>query len=190
LIAGSAAIQSYGAVAILVAFGTAIWFWRKSPELRRRVARIFFRAPLLSDVLRGALLERWSQLMASLLRSGFTVSDALTTSRQAMGKSMLSAELRDVSQRVTQGRSFASALAASPLFPAMVGELVGAGEESGQLDLTFARLSHSFRRETELKWKMLLSFLEPALILAMGAVVGFVAVAMLLPIFEMSANLK
>lgn len=153
---------------------------------RFRVAR----RPVIDGVIRSVALQRWTQVMASLLRGGVTAPDALRLSRQTLNARVFGNAADDALARLREGRSLSSALAAARFFPPMLCELVNAGEESGRLDATFERLAQAYKREAELKIKIAISLLEPALVLGMGVVVGFVAVAMLLPIFEMSANIR
>jgi type II secretory pathway component PulF len=107
-----------------------------------------------------------------------------------VGQESFGKEIEKTLGRLREGKNFSSALEGSSFFPQMLCELVGAAEESGRLDQAFERLALSAKRESELKTKLVFSLLEPTLILGMGALVGFVAVAMLLPIFEMSANIR
>ena len=102
----------------------------------------------------------------------------------------MASELKNVIDQLEEGRGLKEALESSALFPPLVSELAGAGEESGRLEEAFFRMAHSYKRETELQSKLMLSLLEPTLILGMGLIVGFVAVAMLLPVFEMSASFR
>ncbi len=166
------------------------FFVMKRASVLARAQDALLKLPIVSDAWRNAVLQRWASMMESLLRSGYTVSDAIQLSRQSINDPFFSEALKKVISEIIQGKNFKSALECSRWFPPMMCELVGAAEETGQLEESFGRLAVSYRRETEHQWKMFLSFLEPALILGMGAVVGFVALAMLLPIFEMSATLR
>src|SRR4029077_15211844 len=181
-------IKKFGFVALIIGNAGLYWTFKTKPHWKKSWRDFLLHLPVMSDLIKGMFLQRWSHVMGSLLKNGFTVSEALVLSTQAAGNFPVSHHLKAALHRLQEGHSLRSALESSTLFPPMVCELVSAGEESGRLEEAFFRISQSYKRETELQSKLMLSLLEPILILGMGLVVGFVAVAMLLPIFEMSAS--
>lgn len=184
-------IKKFGAIAIPAMGLGGIWMIKTNKFFWKKWMRDHFsKIPVISSLLQCASLQRWTQVMASMLRGGIPLPEALWLSRQSVGQGPFGKEIEGTLGRLREGKNFSSALEGSSFFPQMLCELVGAAEESGRLDQTFERLARSAKRESELKTKMALSLLEPTLILGMGAIVGFVAVAMLLPIFEMSANIR
>lgn len=135
-------------------------------------------------------LRRWFHIMEILLKSGFPLYEAIKLSRTVLSVPRFSGHLDDLQRRVFEGMPLSRAMASSHVFPPHICEMTAIGEETADLETVFERLFRTYERETTYALRRFLSFLEPALILAMGAVVGFVATAMMLPIFEMSANLK
>ncbi len=190
LIAASKLFVSYGWLVILPLIVTMLWLRPSRAKLKTRLLMWIMNVPLLSEALRGISLERWSHSMAALLRNGFTVMEALMLSQHAMDNTLFAAPLQRVKMHVQDGMSLSRALRTSPLFPQLIYELVGAGEEAASLEESLERIAHTYKRESELRWKLFLSLLEPTLIVMMGLLVGFVAIAMLLPIFQMSATLR
>jgi type II secretory pathway component PulF len=168
----------------IIATSAGVLVWRSKP------ANILSRFTWVADFMRPLIIRRWAHVMSLLIKNGFTVTEALTLSRETTGAPSFSAGLLSVERSVNDGASLSEALAACPFIPPETPELLAAGEESGQLDVVFGRIAESARRESELRLKTGLSFLEPLLILLMGGVVGFVALAMILPIFEISGALK
>lgn len=162
---------------------------RKTPWLRVLQNKAL-EISVLRDLWRGAIIQRWASMMAALLHSGYAVSEALRLAGQSIGNPLFKLDSKLAVWRIMEGQSVKQALGGLPWFSPMVCELIGASEESGRLEETFERIAESSKRENELQWKIFLSVLEPSLILGMGLVVGFVALAMLLPIFEMSGSLK
>ena len=190
LIGFTVAVKKFGLFAVIGTAAAGYGVIKKKPAWVSECRKKMVRLPLLSDVLRGAALQRWSQTMASLLRGGLPVSEAMAVSRKMIDGPLFGTEVETALGRVKEGQGLSAALTSSPFFPPMMCELIAAAEESGRLDQTFERLGQAYKRETELKVKLALSMLEPALVVAMGVIVGFVAVAMLVPIFEMSANIR
>lgn len=190
LIGTSVFIKTYAAPLALIIGGSAYGLAQAKPRWKARLPALALSVPGVAELLRATFLQRWARILASLLKNGFTVSDALALSARALNNPLVARELNGVLERLHEGRSIQAALESSPLFPPAVCELVGAGEESGSLEQSFQRIAASYKRQTELRSKLFLSMLEPALLLGMAAIVGFVAVAMLLPIFQMSASFQ
>lgn len=189
LIRGTAAMRDYGWLVAIAAVGAALLMKRdgaRAAGFRMQLVRL----PVVFDLFRNACLSRWTRVMASLLGGGVPVPQALRLSRQTADALVFGPEIDGVASRLREGQSLSRALSRSAIFPPMLCELVGAGEESGSLEKTFERLAETYKRESEISLKFALSMLEPVLVLLMGVVVGFVAVAMLLPIFEMSAKIR
>jgi type II secretory pathway component PulF len=175
---------------ILAAIASALAIRRATARLKHAAAHALDRIPHVSNAIRAAHVQRWCGLMASLLRGGSTVSEALRLSRQTLRSTLLAAPLSATALGVLEGKSLARSMALTRFFPSTLCELVAAAEESGRLTETFARASEAYRRECDAALRLALALLEPSLVLVMGAVVGFIAVAILLPIFEMSAGMK
>lgn len=190
MIGTSVFIKTHAAALLLVAGGAFYALGQAGPRWKAPLPALALTIPGVSELVRATFLQRWARIMASLLKNGFTVSDAVALSSRALPGPLVAHELRAVLGRLNEGRNIKSALESSALFPPAVCELVGAGEESGSLELSFQRIAVSYKRQTELRSKLFLSLLEPVLLLGMAAVVGFVAVAMLLPIFQMSASFQ
>lgn len=190
LIGGSHFLRDTWGLLFLVALVGAILSTRYKSSVRAALNRWLRRVPVISNMTESLFLERWTRLMTSLLKNGFTVPEALRLSQKTLGSSLYAQDYSSMIRGLEEGLSLSDALRPLPQIPPMVCELIAAGEESGSLEGTFERLSGFFEREVRLKSRVLLSFLEPALILGMGLVVGFVAISMLLPIFEMSASFR
>lgn len=186
LIQGAVVVRGGFWVAAAVLLVTLLFKGREWKNFQRSFHVQMRRVPWIRDLTQGFFIERWSRIMASLLRHGFNPVEAFELSE----KSFISISFTDISQSLYEGQSLADSLSRSPLFPPVVSELLAAGEETNALEEVLERISQSYQRETQARVKTALTLLEPVLIVAMGGVVGFVALAMLLPIFEMSGSLK
>lgn len=161
------------------------WRWRQSETLRRAAERLLLRLPLLGAVLHQAALARWSRTLSGLLRAGLPLVEAMAAARGAAGTFAHADACRQVREELARGSSLRAALAGSGLFPVMVLQMCGVGEESGALAAMLGKLAEFYEREVDEQVARLSSVLEPALIVLLGGVVGVLLVALYLPIFQM-----
>ena len=124
---------------------------------------------------------------STLIKNGVPILNALSMTKETTGSRVFSIETARVYDEVKKGKSLAGALSANKEFPSMVSDLVAVGEETGRLEDSLMRVAVFYEQEVENALNRLTSLLEPAVILIMGAVVGFVVLAMLLPVFELTA---
>jgi len=161
------------------------WRWRRSEALRRAGERLLLRLPLLGAVLHQAALARWCRTLSGLLRAGLPLVEAMAAARGAAGYFAHADACRQVREELARGSSLRAALAGTGLFPAMVLQMCGVGEESGALAAMLGKLAEFYEREVDDRVASLSSVLEPALIVFLGGVVGVLVVALYLPIFQM-----
>ncbi|MGE5308165.1 MAG: type II secretion system F family protein [Deltaproteobacteria bacterium] len=159
--------------------------------LKTRQGRSFVSSFQLSlPLVRGFVLKmemaRFSRTMQLLLKSGINILRALYITLPVMGNEVLRGELARSYTDLEQGGSFGKSLRNSRFVPLFMSNLISVGEESGKLDDALSELAESYERDTEEALKTLGSLIEPALILGMGLIVGFIVIAMLLPIFEIN----
>lgn len=145
-------------------------------KLSRRLGPSLMKAPLFGTLWRSSELGRKTHLLSLLLRSGVPLLRAL----EAAGE-------RAAGQRVARGETLSEAFGEIPFINASALALIQAGEESGALAECLEEISRASARDLETAARMILKLLEPALILAVGTVTGFVAVAMILPIMSLSS---
>ncbi|MCM2264525.1 MAG: type II secretion system inner membrane protein GspF [Desulfuromonadales bacterium] len=129
---------------------------------------------------------RFARTLSILLSNGVPLLKALEIARGLLGNSNLRQAVEKAGRRVQEGGSLAAALRESALFPPMLIQVTAAGEKSGQLEEMLTRVADSYEHQTDLAITGMLSLLEPLMILVMGGVVGFVVLAILLPIFQAS----
>ena len=124
--------------------------------------------------------------LSLLLSSGIPVVYALETATTTLDNQVLIAELQKFKERIREGESFSRCLTDSKLFPVFVTNIVTVGEESGTIEQALVRIADDYEREVDRSLKVLTRLLEPAIILAMGLIVGFIVLSMLLPIFQIN----
>jgi general secretion pathway protein F len=188
LLATSNALQEYGwiAVPVLLLLFLGLRRYGRTPAGRLVLHGLVLRTPALGRFVRLVAVSRFSKTLGTLLTGGVPLLTALDISRAVLGNAVLERAVEQVRDDVREGRSLRDALRATRQFPSVMCQMVGVGEESGSLDELLLKVSDAFEGQVEAAVATLTSLLEPLMILGMGLAVGFVVLAILLPIFEMS----
>jgi len=161
-------------------------FLLRDEERRRSWHGWLLRLPLAGRLIRGVNAARFADTLGLLTASGVPLLTSLQSAAAVVTNLPMRAAVEEAVRRVREGESLAPALGAAKLFPPLVIHLIASGEATGRLDTMLARAAEAQARELENWTRGLTALLEPLLILAMGAIVLFVVVAILLPIFEMN----
>jgi general secretion pathway protein F len=177
-----------GAVLILLIFWLRKYLRSESGGLLWD--RLKLRLPLVRDLHRRLAVSRWARTLATLLGGGLPLLQALEFSQDVAGNRLLSRALGEARERIREGEEMAPSLKASGLFPSVVLEMVAVGEKSGVLARMLDKVASSLENEAESDLRGLIALVEPLMILVMGVGVGFVALAVLLPILEMSQMIR
>lgn len=144
------------------------------------------RIPLIGPVFRSAALGRFARTLGTLAKSGVSLLPALRIVEDTIGNRVLAKQIARVSEETRGGDSLAAPLRKLAVFPKGVIQMIEVGEETGRLDEMLLKIAEIEERHMRAKTKTLVSLLAPALILVVGALVGFMVIALLLPIFKMS----
>jgi type IV pilus assembly protein PilC len=160
--------------AIISAF---IWMQRaaKGRELRDR---FLLRAPAIGDLVQHILLERFCRIMGSMMSAGVPLPEALRVTRDATPNTVFQEGLDTARDAMMRGEGLAAPLARTGLFPAAARQMMRVGEDTGTLDAQLDTAAGFFARELDYKIKRFTSLFEPAVIIVMGGLVGFVAIAL------------
>jgi type IV pilus assembly protein PilC len=164
-----------GVVLFLVAGG--IWSWR-SKTGRVRLDAVMLKLPLLGDMIQHAILERICRILSSMLSAGVALPEAMLVTADATNNAVYKRGLDDIREEMLEGQGLAAPLARSGLFPSAARQIFRVGEETGTLDEQLRVAAGFYDRELDIKIKRFTSLFEPAVIIFMGVVVGFVAVAL------------
>ncbi|NUN49580.1 MAG: type II secretion system inner membrane protein GspF [Candidatus Brocadiae bacterium] len=170
----------------LIASWIGFKLYTATPGGRRVWDGFILRIPVLGDLFRKAAISRFSTTLSTLLGSGLPVMEALSITQKVMGNVVLGAVIDKVRARVMEGSDISAPLKQSKLFPPTVCYMVAIGEESGQLEEMLRRVSQSYDEEIELTTQKVTSLIEPIMIVLMAVVVGFIVLAVLLPILDLS----
>lgn len=154
---------------------------------RRFMSVLALHIPVLSKFLSHNEFSRFCRTLEVMIRSGIPILKAIGISIPILDNEIIKSELARSAQELEQGASFGKSLKRSPgLFPSFMISLITVGEESGKLDEALAEVADVYERECDETIRVMTSLLEPLMILVMGLIVGFIVMAMLLPIFQIN----
>jgi general secretion pathway protein F len=175
---------------ILVALaGLALRRYRRSEEGRFRLDRMTLNAPLVGKLNLLIATSRFTRTLATLLHSGVPMLTALDICGNLLENRVLRQAITGTVIAVREGEGLAGPLKRSGVFPPMVAQMAAVGEKSGEIENMLLRVAEAYEHQVEMSISGLLSLLEPLMILFMGTVVGFIVMAILLPIFEASQGM-
>lgn len=161
-------------------------YWMRTGAGRKFWDRFKLRCPLFGEVVLKASLSRFCRTLGVLLASGVTIVEALRLSERVAGNAVIAQAAADARDAVSHGSTIADSLGASGVFPPLVVNMIAAGEQSGTVEEGLARIADLLDGDVETRLGTLTSLLEPILILVLGVIVGFIVLAMLLPIFDIN----
>ena len=178
-------------VALGVAGGiTALLLLRRQDAVRLRMDAAWLRLPLVGRLARGYNAARFAGTLAMLAGAGVPILKALQAAAETLGNRAMRADALDALVQVREGAPLASALAAKKRFPGLLAMFARLGEQTGQLPQMLSRAAAQLSGEVQRRAMALATVLEPLLIVAMGAVVMLIVLAVLLPIIQMNAWVK
>ncbi|MEK7374084.1 MAG: type II secretion system inner membrane protein GspF [Thermodesulfobacteriota bacterium] len=148
--------------------------------------RFKLNVPLFGALNRKIAVARFSRTLGTLIQSGVPLLSALEIAKNVVDSIVIADEIRRAAKDVEEGASLSTPLSRSGFFPPMAVEMISVGEQSGNMETMLFRIADAYETEVEANILVLTSLLEPAMILLMGAAVGFIVVSVLLPIFEMN----
>ncbi len=153
---------------------------------RRIWDKIKLTFPIIGSVNRKIILARFASTLGSLLNSGVPLITSMHIVRSLVNNQLVGEVIDDAIEKIQKGKSMSSALGSSAWFPPLFLQMIGVGEQSGQLETMLDKVATAYEREVETAIMGMTALIEPIMISLMGAAVGFVVLSILLPIFEMN----
>jgi len=185
-------LASWGGLAVLVGligFAIAIKFYYKTPNGHRNIDRLLLKVPILGDIFRKIAVARFSRTLSTLLSSGVPILQSLDITARTSGNVMIEEAITKVRVGVERGESFVDPLKATDVFPHMVAQMIGIGEQTGALDAMLGKIADFYEQEVDTAIANLLSLMEPAMIMFLGVTIGTIVIAMYLPLFTLIGKL-
>jgi type IV pilus assembly protein PilC len=174
-----------------IAFVYAFLKFKKTPKGRAMSQRFLLRIPFkIGDIFHKVALARWSRTFSALMGAGVPLLQAIDITKQTAGNVVVEEAMDAVTVSVKAGGTIAQPLMDSPVFPSMVGHMVKVGEETGALTTMLSKIGDFYEDQVQASVKALTSILEPVMIVFVGGIVGFIVIAMYLPLFSVYDQIK
>jgi general secretion pathway protein F len=185
-------LSSFWWVLLLALAGGAYYFRRyaRTQAGKENIDARLLRLPVFGPLIRMIAVSRFTRTLGTLLQSGVPTLAALDIVRNVIGNSVLANAVQKARENVREGEPIADPLRRSGLFPPVVVQMVAVGEKSGELEKMLLKISDSFDRTVETRLTGLMALMEPVIILVMGVIIGFVVIAIMLPMLEMSSGVR
>ena len=181
----------YILIPVIAALAYVFVRWKKTEKGRVAWDRFKLRIPMkIGDVVQKVALARWSRTFSGTVASGVPILQAIQISGQTAGNAVIQEAMDDVYASVKRGGTISRPLTEHPVFPAMVSQMISVGEDSGQLETMLEKVADFYDAEVDAKVKALTSLIEPVMIVFVGGIVGFIVIAMYLPIFSLYDKIR
>jgi type IV pilus assembly protein PilC len=181
----------YLLIAMFIGIPIAFKKWRNSSWGRPQWDRIRIRFPAKIGVTAQKIaLARWSRTFSALYSAGVPIMQAIEVTGQTAGNALIEDAMEEVIESVKSGGSIAAPLRDSAIFPSMVAQMIAVGEETGNLDTMLTKVADFYEDEVAAAIKALTSILEPIMIVLVGGIVGFIVIAMYMPMFKVYDQIK
>ncbi|MGD8387659.1 MAG: type II secretion system inner membrane protein GspF [Desulfobacteraceae bacterium] len=178
----------------LLLFFAALWVgflqFKRTDRGRALVDRWKLRAPVYGPQYRKIIMTRFTRTLGTLLSNGVPIVTSFDIVKNVVANTVIAKEIEKAREDIQEGREISRPMAESGVFPPVVVNMIAVGEQSGQLEDMLNRVSRIMESELDSSLKRLMSLLEPVMILIMGAIVAFIVISILLPIFEMNQLIK
>ncbi len=184
-------LQYFWWIFLLLAVGGGVWFWKwtQTEEGGLKFDRLKLTLPLLGNVLTKIAVSRMSLSLSMLCGSGVPLLNAFSIAGDVSGNLELNRVLKEVIQEVRQGSTLVASMSNKSIFPALAVEMFGVGEESGNLEEMLEQIASTYESEVRQSLSVFLAVFEPLLILFMVGVIGILAIAILVPIFNLNSQI-
>ena len=180
------AVQSYWYLAPLVVFGgySALKMLARTNAGELMIDKSKLHAPIFGQIVRKSTISRFCRTLGTLISSGVPILEALDIVKAAVGNRVISDAIEEVCGSIREGETIAEPLGASGVFDPLLVNMIDIGEETGELDKMLNKISDNYDLDVDVLVESLSSLLEPLLIVGMGGAVGFIVVALFMPLLS------
>jgi type IV pilus assembly protein PilC len=169
---------------VLITIGLRQYY--RTPPGRLMIDSLLLKIPIIGDLLRKVAVARFCRTLGTLISSGVPILEGMDITAKTAGNMVVQNAILKSKDAVEQGRNIATPLAETKVFPPMVVQMVGVGEATGALDAMLAKVADFYEDEVDNAVANLTSLMEPVMIAILGAIIGFIVIAMYLPIFNLA----
>ncbi len=177
-------------IACIVSLVVSIVMARRTEKGKLITDTILLKVPIVGFLLRKVAVSKFTRTLGTLIGSGVPILEGLDITAKTAGNKVIELEVLRVRQAVSEGKTIAEPLSKSKVFPPMVTQMIGVGEQTGAIDTMLGKIADFYDDEVDAAVDNLTSMLEPVLMVFLGATIGFIVVAMYLPIFKLITLIK
>ena len=174
----------------LIGFMVAMTMMRRTERGKEIFDRFLLRIPVIGPTLRKIVVARFTRTLGTLLSSGVPILDALDICARTSGNKVVQNGIMRAREKISEGHDMAGPLAESRVFPSMVVQMIGVGEQTGAMDQMLGKIADFYEEEVDSAVTALTSLIEPIMMAFLGVVVGGLIIAMYLPIFNLAGNIQ
>jgi type IV pilus assembly protein PilC len=174
---------------VLIGSAVALRLWHGTEKGRFILDGILLKLPLVGLLLRKIAVARFTRTLGTLISSGVPILEGLDITARTAGNAVIEKALGQVRKALEQGKNLADPLKETNVFPGMVTQMIGVGEQTGAMDAMLQKIADFYEEEVDAAVKDLLAALEPAMIVFLGVVVGGIVISMYLPLFSLIGKL-
>ena len=172
-----------GAIAAIVALKR----YYKTPNGKLTIDRLLLKTPIFGDLIRKAAVAKFTRTLGTLITSGVPLLEGLSICAKTAGNKIIEIAIMDARISISGGKTIAEPLSKSNVFPKMVTHMIAVGESTGALDNMLGKIADFYEDEVDQAVAALTSLLEPIMMVFLGTIIGFIVIAMYLPIFQMAS---
>jgi len=177
-------------IAIMVGAATfGLKSWYKTDKGEHVIDRMILNLPILGPIMKKIAIARFSRTLSTLMSSGVPILESLEITARTAGNIIVGEGILKVRAGIEQGQTFVEPLRTLDVFPVMVSQMIGVGEQTGALDAMLSKIADFYEQEVDAAIANLLSLMEPAMILFLGVTIGTIVIAMYLPLFTLIGKL-
>lgn len=177
-------------IACIICFIIFIVLIRRTYKGRKIIDTILLRLPVCGILLRKVAVSRFTRTLGTLISSGVPILEGLDITAKTAGNTVVQEEVLKVRKEVAEGKTIAEPLSKSKVFPPMVTQMIAVGESTGALDTMLSKIADFYDDEVDAAVANLTAMLEPIIIVFLGGVIGFIVIAMYMPIFKLIELIK
>ena len=178
-----------GLLIALIAGAVGIRFYYKTPKGRWQIDTLLLKVPVIGNIVRKVAVARFSRILSTLLSSGVPILQSLDITSKTAGNVIIEDAIQKVRAGVERGENFVDPLKETDVFPHMVGQMIGVGEQTGAMDAMLAKIADFYEDEVDTAIADLLGLMEPVLIAFLGVTIGSIVISMYLPLFTLIGKL-
>ena len=178
------------ALVIMIAAGVGIKYYYKTEKGHYQIDALILKVPVFGSLIRKVAVARFARILSTLLSSGVPILQSLEITAKTAGNVIVEEAILKIRAGVERGESFIEPLQQTDVFPHMVGQMVGVGEQTGALDAMLGKIADFYEEEVDTAIADILAMIEPMLIAFLGVTIGSIVISMYLPLFTLIGKLS